>query len=78
MKFSQEYVNSQITQSKLTIEKHRNTIDREREFLADFLISQGYKKIKNFYVHPAYVEDWKQRKDGYFGDYPEGTVFPCP
>jgi hypothetical protein len=80
MKFSQDYISSQISQSKSDIEKFQQRVDREREFLSDFLLSQGYKKVNNFYVHPDYIEVWEERRKttGYYGDFPEDAVFPCP
>lgn len=71
MKFSQEYIVSQINQSQKDIKKYKSNLDIEREYLSDFLISQGYKRVKNLYVHSDFLEDWQKRKDGYYGDLPE-------
>jgi len=80
MKFSQDYISSQISQSKSDIEKFQQRVHSEREFLDRFLLNQGYVKVNNFYVHPNYIEAWEERRKtaGYYGDFPEDAVFPCP
>ena len=80
MKFSHQYLVSQIDSSTTTINSTKNKLERERKNLEEFLISQGYIQDSNVFIHPTYYEMRKRfiKEEGEEVIFPNWAVVTLP
>lgn len=76
---SQAHIISQVANYYNAMEKAQRELNIERENLENFLLSQGYVKDENVYVHPSYVDIRNNlKKTGGFLQFPSWAVVILP